>query len=385
MVGSCRAGRVCGSRAWSAQERLWWLLWSAVPGLGYTRLCQLWELFGSLGAAWVAPRQRLAAVPGIGPTRLAAIEQLRQQRGNDPFGSLRCTGVLLPGDRALPAPVKALDQPPLHLYWKGQGPLWSPLRRGQAVAVVGTRRPSLHGLQAASAIGGALAQAGWPVVSGLAEGIDAAAHQGCLRAGGRPIGVLGTPLDRVYPSHHARLQQQVASQGLLISEQAPGSRVRAGHFAARNRLQVALVCAVVLVECPEASGALHAARLAWGQGLRLWVVPADAAKPSAAGSNRWLSAGAAPLLATSDLIAALGPGPLAAGSTGAVGLTPARRSSAVASPADQALLAALGSGASLEQLSLHLGQAAAQLMPRLLALELAGVLRAEPGLQWRPT
>ena len=365
------------------------MLWSAVPGLGYTRLCQLWELFGSLGAAWAAPRQRLAAVPGIGPTRLAAIEQLRQQRGNDPFGSLRCTGVLLPGDRALPAAVKTLDQPPLHLYWKGQGPLWSPLRRGQAVAVVGTRRPSLHGLQAASAIGGALAQAGWPVVSGLAEGIDAAAHQGCLRAGGRPIGVLGTPLDRVYPSHHARLQQQVASQGLLISEQAPGSRVRAGHFAARNRLQVALVCAVVLVECPEASGALHAARLAWGQGLRLWVVPADAAKPSAAGSNRWLAAGAAPLLATSDLIAALGPGPLAAGSVGDGGLTPAERTRAASNPgasaADQALLAALGSGASLEQLCLHLGQAAAQLMPRLLALELAGVLRAEPGLQWRPT
>jgi len=389
VVGSCRAGRVCGSRAWSAQERLWWLLWSAVPGLGYTRLCQLWELFGGLGAAWAAPRQRLAAVPGIGPTRLAAIEQLRQQRGANPFASLRSTGVLLPGDRALPAAVKALDQPPLHLYWQGHGPLWSPLRRGQAVAVVGTRRPSLHGLHTASAIGGALAQAGWPVVSGLAEGIDAAVHQGCLQAGGRPIGVLGTPLNRVYPSHHARLQQQVASQGLLISEQAPGSRVRAGHFAARNRLQVALVCAVVLVECPDVSGALHAARLAWDQGLPLWVVPADAAKRSAAGSNRWLAAGAAPLLATSDLIAALGPGPLAAWSAVALGPTPVERTSAaskpVASAADQALLAALGSGASLEQLSLHLGQAATQLMPRLLALELAGVLQAEPGLQWRPT
>lgn len=372
-------GQVGGGAAWSSQERLWWLLWSEVPGLGFGRLCQLWRVFGSLAAAWAAPGPALAAVPGIGPTRLAAIERCRRGRGGDPLGRLRGTGVLLPGDRAMPAAAVALARPPVHLYWRGRGQLWSPLRQGQAVAVVGTRRPSVHGLQMAEAIGRVLAQAGWPVVSGLAEGIDAAAHHGCLQAGGRPVGVLGTALDRVYPSHHARLQQQVASRGLLISEQAPGSRVCAGHFAARNRLQVALVRHVVLVECPESSGALHAAQLAWDQGLRLWVVPADAAKASALGSNRWLAAGAAPLLAANDLIAALGPGPLAAGpAAGSAPPTVAVRA------ADHALLSAVGSGASLEQLSLHLGQAAAQLMPRLLVLELAGVLRAEPGLRWRP-
>ena len=378
-------GQVGGGAAWSSQERLWWLLWSEIPGLGFGRLCQLWGLFGSLAAAWAAPGEALQAVPGIGPTRLAAIERCRRQRGRDPLGALRRTGVLVPGDRAMPAAVKALARPPLHLFWRGRGGLWSPLRRGQAVAVVGTRRPSVHGLQMAEAIGRVLAQAGWPVVSGLAEGIDAAAHQGCLKAGGCPVGVLGTPLDRVYPSHHARLQQQVASRGLLISEQAPGGRVCAGHFAARNRLQVALVRAVVLVECPEPSGALHAARLAWDQGLRLWVVPADAAKASALGSNRWLAAGAAPLLTPADLIATLGPGPLAAELAPRPGShPPAAAPAAAASAADPALLAAVGSGASLEQLSLHLGQAAGQLLPRLLALELAGVLRAEPGLQWRP-
>ena len=97
------------------------------------------------------------------------------------------------------------------------------------MAVVGTRQPSVHGLAMAKAIGAALARAGWPVVSGLADGIDAAAHQGCLHAGGRPVAVLGTGLDRVYPSHHVRLQQQVGRCGLLISEQAPGSGVCAGH------------------------------------------------------------------------------------------------------------------------------------------------------------
>ena len=364
---------------WSSEQRLWWLLWSQVPGLGFERLCRLWSVFGDLAAAWAAPCSLLAEVKGIGPARLQAIERCRRRWGVEPLGAVAAGAVLVPGDAAMPAAVRGLARPPLHLYWCGRGQLWSPLRRGQAVAVVGTRQPSVHGRAMAEAIGAALAGAGWPVVSGLAEGIDAAAHRGCLGAGGRPIGVLGTGLDRVYPRHHTRLQQQVAEQGLLLSEQAPGCGVCAGHFAARNRLQVALAQAVVLVECPEPSGALHAAELAWTSGKQLWVVPADAAKRSAAGSNRWLARGAAPLLNSHDLIAALGPGPL----------SPAPRplssgSSAARACTDPALLAAVGSGASLQQLSLHLGQAAAELMPRLLALELAGLLRAEPGLQWRP-
>jgi DNA processing protein len=163
----------------------------------------------------------------------------------------------------------------------------------------------------AEALGRALAEAGWPVVSGLAEGIDAACHQGCLGAGGRPVAVLGTPLERVYPRHHGPLQRQVAEQGLLISEHPRGAQVRAGHFASRNRLQVALSKAVVVVECPEHSGALHSARLAWRQQLPLWVVPADAARDSARGSNRLLGESASVLLEPADLVAQLGPGPLA--------------------------------------------------------------------------
>jgi DNA processing protein len=381
VVKTCRLGGSAAGVLWSAEERLWWLLWSAVPGLGVERLNQLWSRFGSLAAAWAAPAPVLAQVPGIGPARLAAIERCRRRAGAEPLAAVRALGVLLPGDPALPAALKALARPPLHVYWRGRGQLWSALRQGRAVAVVGTRRPSAHGLAMAAAIGEALARAGWPVVSGLAEGIDAAAHQGCLSAGGRPVGVLGTPLDRVYPSHHSQLQQQVAERGLVLSEQAPGAAVCAGHFAARNRLQVALSCAVVLVECPEPSGALHAARLAWQSGRKLWVVPADAAKRSAAGSNRWLQQGAAPLLNAADLVAALGPGPLAPQPAAA---PPARRlARAVAAPVDQALLSAVGSGASLEQLSGQLGQSGIALMPRLLALELAGLLQAEPGLRWR--
>jgi DNA processing protein len=229
-------------------------------------------------------------------------------------------------------------------------------------------------------LGEALARAGWPVVSGLAEGIDAAAHEGCLAGKGSPIAVLGTPLERVYPSHHAALQSRVCRQGLLISELPPGAKVRAAHFALRNRLQVALASAVVVVECPEGSGALHSAEWAWKQELPLWVVPADAGKVSAAGSNRLLARGATPLLDPADLISHLGPGPL---------FSPGGRSGAclpstILEPLQEQLLEAVGTGASLDQLSHTLGRPPAELAVSLLDLELTGRLIAEPGLWWRP-
>lgn len=292
-------------------------------------------------------------------------------------------GVLLPGDGRWPAAMAGLPRPPLALWWRGDGALWSPLARRAAVAVVGTRRPSSHGLAMAHRLGQALAAAGWPVVSGLAEGIDAEVHRGTLSCGGTPVGVLGTPLERVYPRHHASLQAQVGRQGLLVSEQAPGASVQRGHFASRNRLLVALARAVVVVECPRVSGALHSADLAWSEGLPLWVVPADAARISAVGSNRLLARGATPLLDPADLLAPLGPGPLAARRRSAGPQAEAAPSHALG-PAASALLEAVGGGASLEQLVQALGSSPAQLSGELLQLELAGLLRAEPGLRWRP-
>ena len=232
----------------------------------------------------------------------------------------------------------------------------------------------------ARAVGAALAEAGWPVLSGLAEGIDGAAHEGCLAAGGAPVGVLGTPLGRAYPLHHAALQRQVAREDLLVSELAEGGGVRPGSFAARNRLLVAMAAAVVVVECPVESGALHSAELAWQLEMPLWVVPADAGRASAMGSNRLLARGATPLLLPADLIGQLGRGPLAARSPGD-SPAPAR---GLQGAEAEGLLEAVGGGASLEQLSLALDRPMAELMPRLLELELDGLLRAEAGLCWRP-
>ena len=374
------------------RERLWRLLWSSCPGIGWQRLERLEAMFGSLELAWGASAANL--IHGLsGHTRLhqrelEALERYRSSHGPAPISEppsaeqrqrWATPACLLPSDLTYPEAMLQLERPPLQLFWRGQGSRWSALSQSQAVAVVGTRRPSRHGLTMARQIGRALAEAGWPVVSGLAEGIDAAAHQGCLEAGGCPVGVLGTPLNRVYPRHHGQLQATVAEQGLLVSELPAGTPGRAGHFALRNRLQVGLAQALVLVECPANSGALHSAELAWELGMPIWVVPADAGRISAAGSNRWLQQGATPLLNPSDLTTSLGVGPL----------RPPRSSTAAPAAApllqrEAALLAALGAGASLDQLCDRLRLAPGVISERLLRLELAGVLRSEPGLWWRP-
>ena len=374
------------------RERLWRLLWSSCPGIGWQRLERLEAMFGSLELAWGASAANL--IHGLsGHTRLhqrelEALERYRSSHGPAPISEppsaeqrqrWATPACLLPSDLTYPEAMLQLERPPLQLFWRGQGSRWSALSQSQAVAVVGTRRPSRHGLTMARQIGRALAEAGWPVVSGLAEGIDAAAHQGCLEAGGCPVGVLGTPLNRVYPRHHGQLQATVAEQGLLVSELPAGTPGRAGHFALRNRLQVGLAQALVLVECPANSGALHSAELAWELGMPIWVVPADAGRISAAGSNRWLQQGATPLLNPSDLTTSLGAGPLrpAHSSTAAPAAAPLLQREA-------ALLAALGAGASLDQLCDRLRLAPGVISERLLRLELAGVLRSEPGLWWRP-
>ncbi|MEY3735131.1 MAG: hypothetical protein RLZZ624_189 [Cyanobacteriota bacterium] len=379
---------------WSASRRAWWVLWSRCPGIGWVRLRALEALPGGLEAAWSMPLDGLRLGTGWSTSVLVQVDAYRQRLGEAPLAAIQQrlrdeAPLLLPGDPAWPPALGALQRPPLALHWQGQGRLWPQLARRQAVAVVGTRRPSLHGRSMARRLGEVLARAGWPVVSGLAEGIDAAVHRGCLEAGGAPVAVLGTPLARVYPRHHALLQGAVAEAGLLISESPPGTRVMPGHFAARNRLQVALARAVVVVECPISSGALHSASIAWQQGLPLYVVPADAGRVSAQGSNRLLSQGATPLLDPADLLAELGNGPLLPPSgPGAAASAPSPSLSPSASALDPdrraALLRAVGAGASLEQLSLRLDQPPAELMLPLLDLELAGHLRAEAGLCWSP-
>ena len=318
-----------------------------------------------LDDCWTWSRERLALVLSWPDSLLDKVERYRQQQGASPQLKIP-NHVLTPLDQDWPCGLNRLDRPPLVLHQQGRADVLACLGQNRAVAVVGTRAASDHGLRMAEHLGTVLAGAGWPVVSGLAEGIDAAAHRGCLAAGGVPVAVLGTPLDRVYPRHHHALQEEVAQKGLLLSERRPGESVQPGHFAARNRLLVSLSCALV-VECPDRSGALISARLAAEQQCPVWVVPGDAGRWSSRGSNRLLQNAAAPLLSPQELVEHLGPGPCHQVNDTA-----------------PALVKALGAGASIEQLEQTLQLPAGRLASELLDLELAGQVVCESGFLWKP-
>jgi len=362
--------------------RGWWWVWSQCPGVGAVRLSALRSVARDRGIGpevlWLWSELQLAEALRWPRSVLQAVERYRCHLGRHPDLTVP-DEVLLPCDDAWPGLLDRMDQPPKLLFRRGRLDLLRCLALRQAVAVVGTRSASPHGIRMAEDLGHALARSGWPVISGLAEGIDAAVHQGCLQADGAPVAVLGTGLDRAYPRHHGALQKVVSQQGLLISERSSQDPVQRGHFVRRNRLIVAFASALVVVECPERSGALISARLAQQRSCPVWVVPGDALRWSAKGSNALLQNQAVPLLSAEALVRHLGPGPL-------LPPEPEQVQSAPNTEREEPinLLQAMASGASVEHLSTRLRQSPAALARRLLEMERLGSVVCESGYLWRP-
>jgi DNA processing protein len=177
-----------------------------------------------------------------------------------------------------PALLREIANPPDCLWTRGDRSLLGPT----AIAIVGARAATRDGIEIAYQIAADLARAGIVVVSGLARGVDAAAHIGALDAGGKTIAVLGTGIDRVYPAENKELHERIAARGLLVTEFPPGSPPDLFHFPQRNRIISGLSKAVVVVEAREKSGSLITARLAGDQGRDVMVVPG----PTRSGQNR---------------------------------------------------------------------------------------------------
>ena len=351
--------------------RGWWWLWSGCPGVGAARMAALQAVAHErnlqLSDLWSWSRQQLQACLAWPDGVMLKLDRYRAERGAIPDLQVP-VDVVLPMDSAWPGCLDRLTRPPLALHCQGDRALLPLLAEQRAVAVVGTRAASDHGLTMAQRLGHALAESGWPVLSGLADGIDADVHRACLAQGGAPVAVLGTPLNGIYPRHHAALQASVASQGLLLSEFRAGQGVQPSHFACRNRLLVAMARALVVVECPERSGALISARFARELQCPVWVIPGDASRWSARGSNRLLQDHATALLAPEDLIDHLGPGPL------------------LPRPPESprsGLVDALGAGATLDELAVRLQRSHTSLAADLLKLELSGRVLCESGFLWK--
>jgi DNA processing protein len=262
-----------------------------VPGLGPRLIAALVARFGSPAAVLKASSDELQQVPHIGASLAAKLRRSLVQGDVDAELALMQThetALLQLGTPSYPAMLANIAVPPTLLYMRGT----YRERDAEAIAIVGSRNCTAYGIRVAERLGADLARAGFTIVSGLARGIDAAAHRGALRAGGRTLAILAGGLSKIYPPEHAGLAEEVAAAGALLTESGMRMEPLSGMFPARNRIISGLSRGVVVVEAAERSGALITARHAAEQGREVFAVPGPVDSVASAGTLRLLRQGA---------------------------------------------------------------------------------------------
>lgn len=290
MIGVGSAGRR-GAPHGRSTERDAWIALSSLPGIGPIGFARLLARYGSALDAWRAGAAAFAGL-GLSADALAAISEGQRHEPRDVARALvRATEaaggrIVTAVEEAFPPALLTLDPRPPTLAIAGADAAF----RRRAVAIVGTRRASGYGLATATELADDLARAGVAVVSGLALGIDGAAHRAAVEAGGATIAVLPSPLDRVYPPRHRPLARAIVrAGGALVSELPVGAPVGRPDFARRNRIIAGLAAAVVVVEAPDRSGALLTAAAAISTGRELYAVPGPIDAMASRGTNRLIA------------------------------------------------------------------------------------------------
>jgi DNA processing protein len=285
------------------EDKKYWVGFNLIKGIGAVRMQGLVAYFGDLESAWRSDPFQLAEA-GLGAKVVERVLAARESVDlNQVWAKIEAQGIkiLTWADEEYPSRLREIDQPPPVLYVRGeylQDDLF-------AVAVVGTRKVTPYGRQLTEEIASFLAANGITVVSGLARGVDAIAHQTALRAGGRSIGILGSGVDKIYPPEHRALAEQMMERGAIISDYAVGTPPDASNFPPRNRIISGLSLAVVVIEAAETSGALITAEFAAEHGREVFAVPGSIFAPQSKGTNRLIQKGALPLLTPDDLMQAL--------------------------------------------------------------------------------
>ena len=353
-----------------------WLRLMLTPGVGNGTARQLLAALGGPGQVFAQPEAVLASLVGA---RLAAS---LSQSPPDWLGQLETTWawlradpahhLLTLGDADFPAELLQMSDPPLLLFVQGQ---LAALAHPQRVAVVGSRNPTPQGQLNARQFAQSLGRSGVCVVSGLALGVDGAAHEGALEAGAPTIAVVGTGLDRVYPARHKALAHQIAANGALVSEYLLGTPPLAPNFPKRNRLIAALGQGTLVVEAALQSGSLITARLAADMGRDVFAIPGSIHSLQARGCHALIRQGAKLVESAQDVLEELHlTTPVSPPAT--ADLWP--RSEAAGPHA--ALLAAMGHDpVGLEALQARTGLPTAELQAALLELELGGDVGRLPG------
>jgi DNA processing protein len=290
-------------------DSLYWLGFSMIPHVGVYRLPALWRAFGDLQTAWEAAPESLY-LAGFTGSALAAIAAHRPHIDLEQAARRveRAKAHLITmADASYPRRLAALSRAPGLFYVRGV----LPNPDAPALAIVGTRSASADGIDAAQQIARALASQGVVIVSGLAEGIDAAAHEGALAVGGRSIAVLANGIDVVYPPQHREFAERIAARGALVTEFPLGARPLKSSFPRRSRTLSGWSDGVLIVEAPAESGALHTASAAREQQRPIFVLDAlmRRALPNSDGLRSLAEAGAHIVRSADDILAALGGAP----------------------------------------------------------------------------
>jgi DNA processing protein len=354
-----------------SRKKLAWLALRSVAGIGPISARRLLDAFGSPEAVLRAGPALLRRVEGLSARMIDSLASPgRLEEAQQEWSRLRDLGaeISTPDDPDYPARLSEIPDPPLILTRKGT---FLP-RDTAAVAIVGARRASPFGLSLAQQFGRELAAMGFTVVSGLARGIDAAAHRGAVSAGGRTIGVLGCGIDVVYPREHGPLLAAVAAHGAVVTELPCGTPPDPSNFPQRNRIISGLSMGVVVVEAAPDSGSLITARLALEQGREVFAVPGRPGMPLSKGPHALIRQGAVLVESASEVADALRP--QAEGVT--LHASPLRPPATVSlTPAEQGVYASLSADPKhIDRISAELGRPIREVAPILTMLEMKGAV-----------
>ena len=278
----------------------YWIGFTLIPGIGRVRFSRLQQHFGEMKRAWNAGADELEAA-GLDDKSIKSIINHRPKVSLDnemeKLERYKITALTLK-DEAYPSRLKEIYDPPPVLYIRGR----LTTEDEWAVAVVGTRRPTYYGREVTEKISGDLARNRITIISGLAKGIDAAAHRAALDAGGRTIAILGCGLDIVYPADHAKLARGIMEHGALVSELPLGTSPKRENFPLRNRIMSGMSLGVLVVEADEKSGARITADRALEQDREVFAVPGSVLSPMSRLTNKLIQEGAKLVRGADDIM-----------------------------------------------------------------------------------
>ncbi len=347
-----------------------WMALRSLPGLGVVTFHRLLKKFSSPELVFQAPYEQLFQVKGVSPGLAQAIRDFEDwPRWDAVLERLVNLGgeVITFVDSRFPAALRQIPYAPPFLYVKGSILPTDEL----AVAVVGTRKPSYYGRRVSCRLATDLCRQQVTIVSGLARGIDTAAHQAAVDFGGRTLAVLGCGLDIVYPPENKELYRLIPEHGALISEFPLGAPPEARNFPIRNRIISGLSRGVVVVEAGTQSGTHITANYALEQGREVFAVPGPIDSPGSIGPHRWIQQGAKLVREASDILEEL---------TGYASAASTSEPQATALRLEDPVIAHLSSAPlQLDDLIRAAGLSAPEVMSRLTLLELQGLIRELPG------